>query len=154
LLDVETRAAESDATKRALAQEAWRTTMDAWQRAEMFQFGPAAMTGTGSPGARDMRDPVYSWPVVSRCLIDQVIVAKTYEVGDFGTLSLVSTRTLAALEYLLFYDGADNGCPATDAINAQGTWAALGSEEIAKRKATYARVVASDVVTRMQKLTD
>jgi predicted lipoprotein len=151
-LDAATRAAETDPTKRIAAQEAWKKTVGIWERAELFQFGPAAMTG--SPGARDMRDPVYAWPVTSRCQIEQSLTDKVYEVADFTSLSLVSTRTLSALEYLLFYEGTDNACAATDAINAEGKWAALGAEEIKKRKATYARVLGADVLARTQKLAD
>jgi predicted lipoprotein len=151
-LDAATKAAENDPTKRAAAQDAWKKTVGIWQRAELFQFGPAAMTG--SPGARDLRDPIYSWPVTSRCQIEQSLVDKVYEVADFTSLSLVSTRSLAALEYLLFYDGVDNDCAPTDAINADGKWAALGADEIRKRKATYARILAGDVVARTQKVAD
>lgn len=151
-LDSATRAAETDPAKRAAARDAWLKTMTIWQRAELFQFGPAAMTG--SPGARDMRDPIYAWPVTSRCQIEQSLADKVYEVADFASLSLVSTRSLSALEYLLFYDGTDNACAPTDAINAEGKWAALGADEITKRKATYARVLTADVVARTQKLAD
>jgi hypothetical protein len=101
-----------------------------------------------------MRDPIYAWPLVSRCQIEQTIADKVYEVPDFATLSLVSTRSLAALEYLLLYEGVDNACPATDRINAQGIWAGLGAPEIARRKAAYARVLAGDVAGRAQKLVD
>ena len=151
-LDAAVKAAETDPSKRAAAQDAWRKTIAIIQRAELFQFGPAAMTG--SPGARDMRDPIYSWPVASRCQIEQTLTDKVYEVADFTSLSLVSTRSVAALEYLLFFDGTDNACAATDAINAQGKWAALGQDEIVKRKATYARVLSGDAAARTQRLAD
>ncbi|MBX3192991.1 MAG: hypothetical protein KF819_38760, partial [Labilithrix sp.] len=68
--------------------------------------------------------------------------------------ALVSSRGLGAAEYLLFYDGVDNACPPTSAINAAGQWAALGAPEIAKRKAAYARAVAADGVTRAQAIVD
>lgn len=151
-LDAAVAAAQADPGKRASAQEAWKAAMDVVERAELFQFGPAAMTG--SPGARDMRDPIYAWPLVSRCAIEQTLADKVYEVPDFASLSLVSTRTLGALEYLLFYDGVDNGCPLSDALNAQGKWASLGAGEIAGRKAAYARVVSADIAARAQKLSD
>lgn len=151
-LDAAVKAAESDPTKRTAAQDAWKKTMAIWERAEMFQFGPAAMTG--SPGARDLRDPVYSWPVTSRCQIENALVDKMYEAADFLTLSLVSTRSLGAMEYLLFYEGVDNACAPTDAINSAGKWAALSPDEIRARRATYARVLGGDVVTRTQKLAD
>ena len=148
-------AAKSDAgatpAARAAARAAWNKAMDIWQRAEVFQFGPAAMTS--SPGGADLRAPIYAWPLFARCLADQTIVSKTYEAPEFGT-SLVSMKTLAAAEYLLFYEGADNGCPPTASINAQGQWAALGAPEIAKRRAGYARAVTADVATRAAQLAD
>lgn len=149
-LDAAARAAEADPQKRADAQASWRKAMKVWQRAELFQFGPAAMTGAA--GARDMRDGIYAWPLVGRCQIEQTLADEVYEIPDFASLSLVSTRSLAALEYLLFYGGVDNACPATDALNAQGKWAALGEPEIQKRKAAYARVVAADVLARAERL--
>jgi predicted lipoprotein len=151
-LDRAVIAAESDPAKLQAARDAWTGAVTIWQRAELFQFGPAAMTG--SPGARDMRDPIYAWPLVSRCQIEQTLADKVYEVPDFASLGLVSTRTLAALEYLLFHPAADNACPPTDPLNAQGRWAALGEAEIGKRKLAYARVVASDVLVRAQRLVD
>jgi len=142
---------EGDAARPA-AQDAWKRAMDVWERAEVFQFGPTAPTG--APGSQDLRDPIYGWPLVGRCLIDQTLVAKLYESSDFAKTSLVSTRTLATLEYLLFYDGDANGCPAENAINAQGTWAALGSAERAKRRAAYAKAVVADVTARTSTLAD
>jgi uncharacterized protein len=149
-----TAKAEADGTpaSRDAALLAWRKAMDIWERAELYQFGPAAMTG--SPGGADLRDPIYAWPLVGRCLIDQTIVSKAYEGPGFGTSSLVSLRTLAAAEYLLFYAGADNGCTPDSAINTQGQWSALGAPEIAKRKLTYAKIVTADVADRAQKLLD
>lgn len=145
--------AETEATPdaRAAARAAWTKAMAVWERAELFQFGPTAQTS--APGGADLRAPIYAWPLFGRCLADQLIATKGYDDPGFGS-SLVSTRSLAAAEYLLFYDGADNGCPATASINAQGQWAALGAPEIAKRKAAYARVVTADVATRAQQLLD
>jgi uncharacterized protein len=151
-LDAAARAADADASKLADARTAWTRAMDVWQRAEVFQFGPAAMTG--APGARDMRDPIYAWPLTGRCAIEQTLTDKVYEVPDFASLALVSTRTLGTLEYLLFYSATDNACAPTDPINAQGKWAALGPAEIARRKAAYARVLAADVAVRAQRLVD
>jgi uncharacterized protein len=152
-LDAAARRAETEGTPEAKtgAQEAWKKTIDAWQRAELFGFGPAAMTG--SPGGQDLRDPIYAWPLSSRCLVEQQLVDKVYEKPELAT-TLVSTRGLGALEYLLFYAGADNACPTTASINAAGAWTALGDAEIGKRKASYARALSSDVLGRIQRLVD
>jgi predicted lipoprotein len=143
--------ADTEATPAArdAARESWKKAMDVWQRAEVFGFGPAATTG--QPGGRDLRDPVYAWPLVSRCIIEQQLVDKTYERPELGT-ALVNTRGLAAAEYLLFYEGTDNACNPTATINMSGSWAALGAPEIAKRKFAYARALAAETALRAKEL--
>jgi predicted lipoprotein len=59
---------------------------------------------------------------------------------------------LGALEYLLFYSGNDNACPSYSALNKDGTWAALGADELARRKARYAVVVAADIARHAHEL--
>ena len=129
---------------------AWQKAIDVWQQAEVFQFGPAGPSTT--PGGQSLRDQIYSWPLVSRCLVEQNIVSKVYANADFGTSSLVNMRGLAAAEYLLFYDGTDNACSPATAINASGQWAALGTDELSARKAHYASVVASAVANSARSL--
>lgn len=148
------RATESFATTpseatRATARAAFVKAMDAWQEAELLRYGPAADFLT--LGGKGLRDSIYAWPDVNRCLIDTQLVGKTYEGAGFATTA-VSTRGLAALEYLLFYGGTDNGCGAQSAINASGSWAALSVDELLRRKATYARVAAAEIEQRSREL--
>ncbi len=152
-LDAATRAASAspDAATLEGARAAWKNAIDAWQRAEVFAFGPAAMTG--QPGGKDLRDPIYAWPLVNRCLTEQQIVDQSYAGPAFAT-ALVSTRGLGTAEYLLFYEAFDNGCAETAPINAAGTWAALGEAEIKKRRLAYAQAASADVVVRAQQLVD
>lgn len=153
-LDAATAKAASDRTpaSREAAQSAYKTAMNVWQRAEVFQFGPAA--ASGSPGGRDMRDPIYAWPLVSRCAIEQTLFSKAYEAPAWASSALLTTRSLAALEYLLFYPGNDNACPPESEMNKSGSWAALGPDELASRRLAYARVVTADVAQRAQALVD
>lgn len=148
-LDTAARRAETDATPAArdAAREAWKKAIDTWQRAELFGFGPTA--ATSSPGGKDLRDPIYAWPLVNRCLIEQQIVERSYDKPEFVT-GLVNARGLAAAEYVLFYDGIDNTCAPTASINASGAWSALGAAEIGKRKVSYARAIAADTSARAQ----
>ena len=146
-----TDAAVADPARRADAQAAWRRAMEVWQQAELTQYGPLGVSPT--PGAQAMREGIYSWPNVNRCVIDEQIVSKDYEGGLLVTLPS-STRGLGAMEYLLFHDGADNGCGAMASINTQGTWAALGAVELAARKAAYAAAAAADVEKRARALRD
>jgi predicted lipoprotein len=87
---------------------------------------------------------------VNRCLIDQQIVSGAYDTSVANLQT--SSRGLAAIEYLLFYTGADNGCPATDPINAMGTWAAIPPIVLSIRKANYAHSLAADLVVRARDL--
>ncbi len=141
-------AAPTDAN-RAAARTAWERAIDLWEQAELLRYGPAATFDT--IGGQNLREGIYAWPDVNRCLIEQQVVSRAYDTAMFSSLS-TSTRGLAALEYLLFYEGADNACQATDAINAMGTWAALSPDELRQRKAAYARAIAVDVEANAQRL--
>jgi uncharacterized protein len=146
--------AERTVESRVAARAAWTKAMEVWQRAELFQFGPAASKGKDHPGGANLRIEIDAWPLVGRCLIEQTLASKGYEAADFATTSLVNVRTLSAAEYLLFYEGTDNACPPVAAINAQGQWALLGPDEISRRKAAYALVVVRDVAARARQLAD
>ncbi len=133
----------------ARAREAWLAAADLWQEAEPFRFGPAA--SSVETGGRDLRDNIYAWPLVSRCRVEEQIVSQLYAQPDFGA-SLVNGRGLFALEYLAFYEGADNACPPFSPINGGGGWAALAADELARRKAAYAAAAAEDVLARAGEL--
>jgi predicted lipoprotein len=136
----EALAAGPDAGTRQAAREAFHRAMEAWQVVEPMQLGPAAPRSM--PGGAELRDNIYSWPLVSRCAIEEQIVSRGYEAASFPT-TLVSRRGLYALEYLLFYEGSDTECSSSSVIVADGTWAALPSEEREARKRAYAAVVAA-----------
>ncbi|NTX53440.1 imelysin family protein [Myxococcus sp. CA039A] len=142
-------AGQPDATTQAEARAAFHAAMDVWQVAEVMQVGPAAPRSAA--GGAELRDNVYSWPLVSRCTVEEQLVSKSYETAGFPT-SLVSRRGLYALEYLLFHEGEDTACQGTSPIVAQGTWAALSPTERATRKRAYALVVAQDVNQRATQL--
>jgi predicted lipoprotein len=142
----QTAAATPDLEHREAAREAWLKAIGVWEQAELMRVGPAGPVTL--PGGQGLRDSIYSWPLVSRCLVEQTIVAKSYESPTFPKSALINVRGLAAAEYLLFYEGTDNACSASASINTMGTWAALGADELKTRKAAYAAVVAADVAER------
>ncbi|MCA9646328.1 MAG: imelysin family protein [Polyangiaceae bacterium] len=144
-------AAEPSDVNALSAQNAWRKTISSWQRAELFRFGPAARSG--EPGAQDLRDQIYGWPLVSRCKVDEQLVSQDYTKPEFAS-SLINGRTHSALDYLLFYPGTDNGCSSFSAINANGSWSALGAAELRGRKAAYAGAVSSLVLTSATRLVE
>jgi predicted lipoprotein len=137
-------AEEPSAANLAAAREAWRKAMSSWQRAEIFRFGPAAPMAE-DPGGRDLRAPIYFFPLFSRCRVDEQTESRAYERAAFAASSF-NARGLSALEYLLFYGGADNGCASHSDLNDEGLWDALGSTERARRKAAYAAVLGGDVL--------
>jgi uncharacterized protein len=138
-------AAAGDTASLMAAQTAFRAAWDSWQVLEVMQFGPAAPFT--APGGQGLRDHIYSWPLVSRCAIEEQIVARGWEAPNFSS-SLVNRRGLAALEYLLFFTGADSACPATSTIIATGSWAALTPDDRAQRTRAYAAAAATDLNQR------
>jgi len=139
-----------DEPNRQAATAAWLAASDVWQELEVFRFGPAA--APDKPAGKDLREYVSSWPLVSRCLVEQTLVSRAYEDSAFLQKNLVNAQGLIAAEYLLFYTGADNACGAASAINSTGTWAALDPRERMTRQASYSRVVAGGVSLRAQEL--
>jgi sterol desaturase/sphingolipid hydroxylase (fatty acid hydroxylase superfamily) len=149
-LAVATEMAVTNPSTKPAAQDAWRRAIDIWQQAELMQFGPAA--APPALGGQNLREGIYAWPDVNRCLIEQQIVARTYESADTYAAAPSNTRGLGAIEYLLFYQGTDNACGPTASINASGTWMALSADELSARKAAYARAAAADVAAKAQAL--
>lgn len=127
----------------------WRSAALLWQRAELYQFGPAGAMSLVA-GGEDLRDLVYSWPIDNPCRVDQELVDGTFAsgVGDFA----VNVRGLDALEYLLFGDPSVNACSPNSRINAEGTWDALGEAGRATRRAAYALALAEQLQTDAEDL--
>jgi predicted lipoprotein len=142
-------AADPTPERRDAARAAFAAAIESWQVAEVHRLGPAAVAT--EPGGRDLRDQIYAWPLVGRCKLDEQTVDQAYLEPDFAD-SLVTGRTLAALDYLLFYEGADNGCGSVSAINALGTWAAMDEATRTRRKAEYAHAIAVAVRERAREL--
>ncbi|MBN1208031.1 MAG: imelysin family protein [Myxococcaceae bacterium] len=140
-----------DAGRREAAREAYQRAMDAWQVLEVMQIGPAALRSL--PGGQELRDNIYSWPLVSRCSLEEQLAARGYEASDFPT-SLVSRRGLYAIEYLLFYEGSDTICPPSSPAVSSGGWAALSADELQARKRAYAAAAAAAVRQRADELVD
>lgn len=142
---------DPSAANLAAARAAWTFANASWQKAELFRFGPAA--ATMDPGGQGLRDDIYTFPLFARCRVDEQTVSKLYESPDFPN-TLETARTLQAIEYLLFYEGLDNGCSVFSVINNNQTWAALSENERRARKRAYADAVARDVGSRARALND
>jgi predicted lipoprotein len=137
-------AAGPDAATRDAARQAFKDALDSWAVIDPIQFGPTA--STVEPGGKGLRGEIYNWPNVSRCFIEENIVLRAYQA--LPTLT-PSHRGLWALEYLLFYEGADSEC-----APAPAGWTALSADELATRKRAYAVAAAHDVLARAVTLND
>jgi uncharacterized protein len=122
---------------------AWANAMGLWQQAEVLRFGPAGPVAL--PSGEGLRDYIYSWPLVSRCLVEQNLVSKKYAQDSFIATALVNTRGFNASEYLIFYEPNENQCSASATINTSGSWADLGAAELASRKRSYSAVLSADI---------
>lgn len=145
-------APNGDAFQHDSARAKWHAMMEVWQELEVMQIGPAASSLTAIAG-EDLRDEIYSWPTVNRCLVDQITVSGDYEAPDFYDTALVTAYGLDVLEVLLFAPDDENGCPPQVDINADGSWDALGIE-VKARRAAYAAVVAQGIADRIAELED
>ncbi len=133
------------------ARAAWSATFASLQELEVFAIGPYAHPP--ALGAQAIRDEIYAWPLVSRCRIEEQIVARDYEKASFAG-TLVNARGMAAVEFLLFSTDTANACSSFSTINAAGSWAALGAEELASRRRAYALAAARDLAARARTLRD
>lgn len=123
------------------ARDAWRDAMTIWQQLEAMQVGPAGAADRTTAG-EDLRDEIYSWPIVNACRVDQELVSGDYADVDTFAMEVVNVRGLDAMEYLLFYEGDENACESLSAINRDGTWDAV-LEEIPMRRLAYAATAAT-----------
>ena len=128
----------------AEAQAAFVRLMAAWQRAELMQVGPLG-TSLDVVGGADLRETIYSWPTINPCRVDQDTANGAYAAADFLDVALTNVKGLDAIEHLLWAPAGENACPSQVDINANGTWDALGADEITARRATYARVAVAGV---------
>jgi predicted lipoprotein len=124
------------------AQAAFRTAMSDWQALEVMQVGPLGPSANVTAG-EDIRDEIYSWPVVNTCRIDQRIADGTFADASFFDDNLVNAYGMVALEYLLFSDAEAHTCPPQVGLDAG--WDALGLEGIERNRAAYAAVLAAEI---------
>ncbi|MBX2812166.1 MAG: imelysin family protein [Myxococcales bacterium] len=135
---------DNQTTSQKDAQDAFITASAAIQEAELLQLGPYGDNVTFF-GGTDLRNRIYSWPVVNTCKVDEETVDAAYSETDFFTNSLVTAYGLDALERLLFSSDFSNTCPNQHSLNSQGRWDALGEAGIIKNRAEYAAVVAAKI---------
>lgn len=107
---------------------------EAWQAADVLRID------TDAAVALDLRDEVYSWPLVNGCSVDQATAAGNDVAGV-----LVNAKGLDALLHVLTVDPVDNVCPRQIPPNSDGAWDALSEAEIEAARATYAQDLADTI---------
>lgn len=134
-------AAPSD-TSRAAAQVAWRSAMNEQSKMELFQFGPVASRTIDKYHGRGLRSFVHPWPDLNRCQVETQVVTKQYLQG--WDVVFPSSRGLFAVEYALFYQGADTVCFPNS--TAAQTWATQTPAQLTQAKNEYATAVVDNLV--------
>ena len=141
----------SDVTSQTqAAQEAWRATMDQWQQLEVMQVGPVLTNDA------NLRNKIYSWPVVQSCAVDQDV--GFFEAGNIsGTAYDISRRTsprrgLDALEYLLFNDNLNHSC-SLDRLAPEG-WNERPEQDRKVARCQFAVEAAKDLESSAKELVE
>ncbi len=133
------------------AQDAWRAAMNAWQAAEVMNFGPSLVDPNNT-----VRDRVYSWPAVSACFVDGAVIDYNDDMDAFN-LAIQSPRRVGfdALEYLLFTDTLSHACP-TDSSSTQTAegiqWNTLAEADRSNARCAYAELIAQDINSQISGL--
>ena len=137
---------------RTAAQLAWTNAIAVWQRAEVFQVGPAAASGESNDSGQDLRDLIYSWPLVNGCRIDQETLEGAYADQAAFKDENVNVQGLDTLERLLFNTSPDNDCSVKSSINKNGDWDALTADEVNQKRAEYAAALSEILQDRATEL--
>jgi len=128
---------------RSAAQAAFRAAMLTWERAEMYQVGPAARISSQTPGGQGLRNDIYSWPSRNTCGAAAALLDQSYADADsFAASQFPDTRALDTLELMLFDSGDDAHCTRAAVVPAEQWDALVASGDLPKRRAGYARTVA------------
>lgn len=134
-------AAPSEA-KRTAAQAAWRVAMNEQSKMDLFQFGPVGSKTVDQYHGRGLRSFVHPWPDLNRCQIETQVVTKAYAGGWEAVFP--GSRGLHAVEYALFYPGADTVCLANS--SAAQTWATQTPDQLTAAKNAYGVAVVDNLV--------
>lgn len=139
----------SDAqTARTAMQNSWTHAMDLWQQIEVMQVGVLVENNS------ELRNLIYSWPVVNSCSVDQDVVyseqgninGSTYDIA----LRTNSRRGLDALEYLTFASSLNHSCSSDTGVIAN--WNTRPDLERRKARCAFAQTVTADLKTQTARL--
>jgi len=123
---------------RLQAQGVFRDAMLAWERAELFQLGPAAEISNFNPGGAGLRAEIYAWDQDDPCVVDRGLVKKLDESADFEKDVYFYGRGLGAVGRLLFDRSKATACAESDRVATPSAWQELLDRDLDERRARYA----------------
>lgn len=128
--------------KLTAARASFAAAMTEWSKMEVLQFGPVASSIMDPYHGRGLRSFIHPWPQTNRCEVEKQIAMKGWAEGIETVLP--AARGMYALEYALFYPGADTAClPGSPTGQA---WQALAPADLQEAKNDYAVAVADNVL--------
>lgn len=122
-------------------KDSWTQAMDLWQQIEVMQVGVLVENNS------ELRNLIYSWPVVNSCSVDQDIIYN--EQGSINgsaydiALRTNSRRGLDALEYLTFASNLDHSCSSDAGVVAQ--WNTRSELSRRQARCAFSQTVTADL---------
>lgn len=130
------------ATAVSPVQTEWKQTMALWQEIEAFQFGPLAEQ------AATLRYDIYTWPLVNACAVDRQVGIMAQNAATFSLSSNDSTKSLSAMEYLLFDNDSLHACK--ESVTETQGWNERIEASRHELRCGYLRLLAADLVTQSE----
>ena len=135
------------------AQQSWQNTMLAWHALELLQIGPAGISGS-RVGGEDLRDHVYSLPIVNACRVEQEWLRASFDNDDWASSAPFNIKGLDAMEAILFKEGTESRCPNEVGIILDGSWDEFSSDpdRYEEQRWAYLAVLSADLNLRAEML--
>ncbi|MES2744658.1 MAG: imelysin family protein [Bdellovibrionota bacterium] len=118
-------------------KDKFKTAMLDWQQLELYQMGP--MTEKNST----LKSKIYNWPIVPYlCKIDEQSMFAREDGDEFLFPEENNKIGLQALEYLIFEETLETGCPIGE---IKTKWLALSRQEKLEARCAYMKPVAREL---------
>ena len=118
-------------------QAAFARAVDAWESPEAVLVGPAAMD------MKTVRGFIYGWPNLSMCELDRDVASRWANPSSYDVANeFVSTRSLSAIEFLLYPPNANHNC-----LGPPAGWNELGAN-LPRARCRLAHAIAVDVAAQ------
>lgn len=119
------------------ARAAFAGAVDAWQRNDALLVGPA------EADMSTLRGRIYGWPNSSPCEIDRDVASRWADPSSYDvSTELISTRSLTAVEFLLYPPTDNHNC-----FDVPAGWGALGAD-LPRARCRLALAIATDVAAQ------